>query len=411
MTRHRRRKWNLLALASIVMAVILSLTALKKLNVDSVKGRDALRLSSVSRALTTEAGRLPPDGWSSLRGPALTGPELQADIDALENAPYLVRIGVYANSTYDLDLSVPSFSSNGYIWMRWQQPLQDYLHEHGVALNDRINLVNVLLSDADPVLMPVQDEPALLDDGTYYQLYKYVGRFYIDRASFRRFPFLTISLPIALEADDIDGSFDYSQFRFEPDIQNSGMGLYAGTGIIGWLSRGWSIAEYRHNYSTNFGLGGAEDDYSMVVYDITFGTSAWSAFWRLMLPLMVVMMMVLLVFKVRPDEQDARAGIPVTVLLTLVFLQQVYRDELPDLPFLTFLDQVYVIAYVVTLIAFVLLIWIGRRYSEVEKIPDGALRDRLETRLQVLDEVWPLAMVLFCGMAVALAWLTIPVNT
>ena len=88
MTRRRRRNWNLLALASIVMAVILSVTALTKLNVDSVRGRDALRLSSASRALTTEAGRLPPDGWSSLRGPALTGPELEADIDALESAPY-----------------------------------------------------------------------------------------------------------------------------------------------------------------------------------------------------------------------------------------------------------------------------------------------------------------------------------
>jgi len=71
-----------------------------------------------------------------------------------------------------------------------------------------------------------------------------------------------------------------------------------------------------------------------------------------MLPLLVVMVMVLLVFKIRPDEQDARAGIPVTVLLTLVFLQQVYRGELPDLPFLTFFDQVYVIAYVITLFAF-----------------------------------------------------------
>ena len=68
--------------------------------------------------------------------------------------------------------------------------------------------------------------------------------------------------------------------------------------------------------------------------------------WNLLaaVALLVVMAMVLLVFKVRPDEQDARAGIPVTVLLTLVFLQQTYRDELPQLPFLTFLDQVYVIA-------------------------------------------------------------------
>ncbi|MCP4817091.1 MAG: hypothetical protein GY888_31640, partial [Planctomycetaceae bacterium] len=184
--------------------------------------------------------------------------------------------------------------------------------------------------------------------------------FYIDKASFRHFPFVTVSLPLVLEMEDVNGSLDYPHFRFEPDIQNSGMGLFAE--IIGWLNRGWSIAEYRHNYATNFGLGGSADDYSLVIFDISFGTSSWSAFWRLMLPLLVVMAMVLLVFKVRADEQDARAGIPVTVLLTLVFLQQTYREELPDLPYLTFLDQVYVIAYVVTLLAFILVIFIGRRY-------------------------------------------------
>ncbi len=411
MTRKRRRRWNILALVSILMAVMLSIIALSNLNVEAVKGRDSLRLSSGSRALTTDPRRLPPDGWSSLRGTRLVGPELEADIKSLNEAQYRVRVGIYANSTYDLDLSVPSFSSNGYIWLRWQQPLQDYLDEQELSLSDRIGLVNVLLSDAEPELIPVQEEPVKLEDGDYYQLYKYVGRFYVDKASFVRFPFLTVSLPIAVEAVDVDGSFDYSRFRFEADVQNSGMGLYAGTGIIGWRSRGWSIAEYRHNYSTNFGLGGDEDDYSTVIFDITFGTSSWSAFWRLILPLMVVMTMVLLVFKVRPDEQDARAGIPVTVLLTLVFLQQVYRDELPDLPYLTFLDKVYVIAYVVTLVAFVLLIWIGRRYSDVDKIPEGPLRDRLEMRLQVLDEVWPMAMVVFCAVAVAFSWLSIPAST
>lgn len=37
---------------------------------------------------------------------------------------------------------------------------------------------------------------------------------------------------------------------------------------------------------------------------------------------MLVMVMVLLVFKLRSSEQNARAGIPVAVLLTLVFMQQ-----------------------------------------------------------------------------------------
>lgn len=407
----RRRKWNFLAIVSVVLAALLLVLGISSLDVDQVPGRDSLRLSSASRALNTSLDRLPRDGWSSQRGESLSGSEIQADLDALNDAKYHVKLGVYSNSTYDLDLSVPSFSSSGYVWLRWEQPLQDYLEANDNSLEEHILLLNALLSDAEPVLHPVQDKPATLSDGTYYQLYTYVGRFFIDQTSFRRFPFLTIGLPIAIEADDVEGGFGYSSLRFEPDIRNSGMGLFAGTGIIGWLNRGWSIAEYRHNYATNLGLGGLDRDYSLIVYDITFGTSAWSAFWRLMLPLLVVMVMVLLVFKIRPDEQDARAGIPVTVLLTLVFLQQVYRGELPDLPFLTFLDQVYVIAYVVTLFAFVLLVWIGRRYADMESMPLGESRDNLSRRLETLDEVWPLMMVLFCSIAVFFSWYLIPSGT
>ena len=122
-------------------------------------------------------------------------------------------------------------------------------------------------------------------------------------------------------------------------------------------------------------------------------------------------LMVLLVFKVRPDEQDARASIPVTVLLTLVFLQQTYRDNLPDLPFLTYLDQVYVVAYVVTLVAFVLVIWIGRRYADMEALDDGEARETLLHRLESLDNSWPLLVVAFGGAAVALAWMLIPSGT
>jgi hypothetical protein len=213
-------------------------------------------------------------------------------------------------------------------------------------------------------------------------------------------------LPIAIEANDVDGSLRYSQLRLEPDIRNSGMGFNAR--ILGWLNQGWSIAEYRHQYATNFGLGGEESDYSLLLFEISFGTSSWAAVWRLLLPLAVLMAMVLLVFKVRPDEQDARASIPVTVLLTLVFLQQAYRGELPSLPFLTFLDQVYVIAYVVTLVAFVLVIWIGRRYAEMELIEDELLQQKLKIQLDRLDSSWPIAMVLFSSVAIALAWNTIP---
>ena len=405
----KQKRWNILAIASVVLASILAVMGLAHIDVVPMRSRDSLRLSSAPRALTTDTSQLLAGGWTSLRGERLSEVETAVDQQALEQAKHLLQVGVYVTNTYDLDLSVPSFSSNGYVWLRWDGALQEYLEASDASIDQRIILLNGLVSDADPVLHPLSDTPERMADGSYYQLFGYIGRFYIDRASFSHYPFTTVSLPLVLEADDVDGGLDYANLRLQPDLQNSGMGLYAG--IIGWLNRGWSIAEYRHHYATNFGLGGPENDYSQVVFDTSYGTSAWAAFWRLLLPLAVLMAMVLLVFKVRPDEQDARASIPVTVLLTLVFLQQTYRAELPQLPFLTFLDQVYVVAYVVTLVAFVLVIWIGRRYAELEEMPQGPEREQLGRRLYRLDELWPLAVMVFSSLSILVCWLTLPTAT
>ena len=405
MTR-RRQRLNVGALVAFILAVLLALLGLRQLDVIPAPRRDALRLTSAPRALDTRSHGRMGHRWHSLRGDRLSTEEERVDRSALDASRYTVHVGIYPTSIYDLDLRIPSYSSNGYVWLRWQEPMQRYLDERGITMADRITLLNGLLSDAEPQLMPVRGTPERLDDGSYYQRFTYVGRFYIDRASYRQYPFMRVSLPLVIEADDVDGDLGYQYLRLLPEIRDSGIGLY--TRIIGWLTDGWSIAEYRHHYGTNFGLGGPEADYSQVVFDISLGTSAWASFWRLFLPLAVLMAMVLLVFKIRPDEQDARATIPVTVLLTLVFLQQSYRAELPGLPFLTFLDQVYVIAYVVTLIAFVLVLWIGRRYGELESLEDRQARDLLEDRLHHLDEAWPVVVVISSSLLIGLAWLMIP---
>jgi hypothetical protein len=406
MTKGQQRRWNLIAITSVVVAAILAISAITWIDYPQVPNRDTLRLSSASRALITRAELLPASGWSRLQGDVLTPAEQQQDQKELQQAPYQIQTGIYATSTSELNLNVPSYNGNGYIWFRWQQPFQNYLERTESTIGQRMVLLNRLISDADPALQAIGEKPEKMEDGSYYQLFTFKGRYYINKASFRHYPFMTVSLPLALEPDDVDGQLDYTQLRLEPDIQNSGMGLYAK--IIGWLNHGWSIAEYRHHYATNFGLGGPESDYSQVLFEISFGTSAWASFWRFLLPLAVVMSMVLLVFKVRADEQDARASIPVTVLLTLVFLQQGYRSQLPDLPFLTFLDQVYVVAYVVTLVAFVLVIWIGRRYESMEQLPEGPAKQLLLQRLDRLDVVWPMLVVVLGAGAIVACWLTLP---
>jgi Na+/H+ antiporter NhaC len=81
---------------------------------------------------------------------------------------------------------------------------------------------------------------------------------------------------------------------------------------------------------------------------------------------------------------------------------------LPDLPYLTFLDQIYVVSYVVTLAAFVLVLWIGRRYGSMEQMADGAAKESLQSHLNRLDELWPFLVVVLAGTAIVACWLSIP---
>lgn len=389
--------------------MILAVMAISRIDVMKVRNRDNLRLASSARALNTDPSQLPPSRWSTLRGSLLSDDEARTDQKELETVKNVVKVGIYTNTTSELELGIPSYAASGYVWLIWQEPLQQYLEAKNATIAERFRLINTLITDAPPQLEPVSREPERIEDGSYYQLFTFRGRYYVDKASFRHYPFMSVSLPLAIEIDDVDGGLSYSQLRLEPDIRNSGMGLFAH--IIGWINQGWSVAEYRHHYASNFGLGGQEQDYSLVLFETSFGTSSWASFWRLLLPLLVLMAMVLLVFKVRPDEQDARASIPVTVLLTLVFLQQSYRDELPALPFLTFIDQVYVVAYIVTLFAFVLVIWIGRRYAAMEILEEGPAREGLRQHLEDLDNSWPLVVVAFSAVAITVCWMLIPPGT
>jgi len=94
------------------------------------------------------------------------------------------------------------------------------------------------------------------------------------------------------------------------------------------------------------------------------------------------------------------------VLLTLVFLQQSFKNSIPDLPYLTFLDKVYIIAYGITLIGFAKTVWAGRRRFLVESLEDVAEKKLIVARLDLLDNVWPVTVILVGTLATYAAWLS-----
>jgi hypothetical protein len=47
----------------------------------------------------------------------------------------------------------------------------------------------------------------------------------------------------------------------------------------------------------------------------------------------------------------------------------------------------------------------------MEVMPEGLERDQMERHLYRLDELWPLAVVVFSSFSILLCWLTIPAGS
>jgi hypothetical protein len=88
-------------------------------------------------------------------------------------------------------------------------------------------------------------------------------------------------------------------------------------------------------------------------------------------------------------------------LLTLVFLQQGYRAELPPSPYLTYLDRLYAVSYLICLSLFVLFAWSSNLYERTA--PER--REELVRRLDVYDRNFQVAALVLLAVVSLEAWL------
>jgi hypothetical protein len=402
MKRSTSKRSNLIALGALLVVAICTFVFFSRISISPRKPADRIDVTSTTRSLPAQLMDQAPGGSGS-QPQLLTPQQAQADQRDYKQAPYKVKVGIYTVNNYGLDLSVPSYSGKGYIWFKWNQALQAYMDEAQIKIQDLMVPINLLGSADDDPFLPIGNSPELLDTGEYWQVFTYHGNFFIDQLSFHHYPFNQLALPLVIEADDPDGSLAYQGLRITPDLEQSGLGAYAA--INGYNDLGFTMAEYRHHYSTNFGLGGAADDYSQLIYRVVYGSAVWSSFWTLLQPLAIVMAMVVVVSRIQHDIWDVRVGIPATVLLTLVFLQQSYKSGLPTLPYLTFLDEVYVVAFLLTLVAFVLSIWAGKKRFDLETIDDPEVVAWTKDRIERFDRIWPSAVIGVGFVAIVLCWI------
>ena len=276
-----------------------------------------------------------------------------------------VKVGAYVDNFHDLSLQNRRFVAEGYYWLEWPQSLQNKLDSEKIEPKSIIVLANQV-DNWDGQINSFSEEPIRLANGNYYQQFQFSANFYIPEINLRRFPFESVELPVIFEIGDYSLAIQKGNVILVPDAsRNALVGSFAE--INGYRITSSVLKPTVHTFGTNLGLNNGDLSYSGVALQATLKSTPLPSILKYFLPLMIVVGIVILAPSLEGELGDIRLAIPSTGLLTLIFLQQAYEADLPELDYLTFLDWIYACGYVIAIGTFLLFVWGTNFYQRTPK--------------------------------------------
>ncbi len=321
-----------------------------------------------------------------------------APLDELPPHIPLVYAGIFVEKVYELSLVSRTFSADGYIWLEWPAEVDELMQEEGISPGELIRLPN-RIEIWDSLFEVVTEEPIELSAGRFYQRYRFSSRFYDDDIMLNKDPFDSLSLPIVIEVGPSSMSQKYAGVTLIPHHQANGFIGRSGS-LSGYRLESADLTPLLHQYPSRFGSW-YRPTLSQVRLEMEYRSDYWSAFLNWIFPLLIILAVVLLAPSVAGSLGDIRIAIPSTALLSLIFLHQSYHDELPALPYLTFLDKLFSISFAVCLGLFGLFTWGTTIYDRAEE-PD---RPRVARRINRIDTIFQVSCVVIFVVVAALAWI------
>ncbi len=352
----------------------------------------------------------------AVRGPGRTGsitlshsePRPVGERDrysTLASAPAAVRaapritLGAHLENAYNLSVPEQTFMADGWYWISWPEEVQKLIEANKIDDDKIVEVVNNIVG-YDFSVEPDTEEPILRPDGRHYQLFRFSGSFYIDEFDLADYPFHALSLPVLFETRPLAFSLDGpTPVLLVPEPGEKGLvGAYAT--IKGYSEVGVSFDAMIHHYATDFG-NGDRHDYALCGLRVYYRTPFITAFLQWVMPLMIVMTVVFMAPSLEGSLGDLRIAIPSTVLLTLVVMQQTYQAEVPPLPYLTFLDKIYLYCYIVSIALFSLFAWGSNAYSAAADAPS---LERVKWRVARADLGFQVIAIAGLVVVALLAW-------
>ena len=275
----------------------------------------------------------------------------------------VVKIGFYPVSVHQLDVANSTYYIDTYVWLRWKGEIDP---------TKTIEFVN-MVEDWGRQLSFLLPKPKQEADGSFYQIMRMEGRFN-QPFSLADYPLDRQRLSIKVE----DQTYGIDRLAYVIDTQDSGVGDLVR--IPGWNLEGWKAETFAHDYQSDFGDKDTPQVYSMARFSIEISRPVSFFFWKLLLPLFMVIIAATAALLIRPQLLGERAALPAAALLSAIFLQKSYSDSLPDLGYLVLMDQIYLIAYPVIILTLIRVIY---AYIRVEDAKIAQVRTVHRTDLRL----------------------------
>lgn len=302
---------------------------------------------------------------------------------ATTGQPHRVTVGAYVNDVQDLNLETHSYAVDIYLWFRWREP--------GLAPAESVEMVNPfeLWGHTTEV---IYKEPVQTAEGEFYQALRIQGRF-SKKFLLTNFPYDRQELIVEFE----DSQHSSNRLIYEPDDKPLTVnphlllpGFHLGTPRL-------EIESFQ--YPTSFGDPRQDrpHSYSRARIEIPIARPIITYSVKLLLPITCVVLCASLMLLIRATYVDARVGIGITSLLTVVALQLSSNQQMPSVDYLVLMDKIYIAAYVYILAALGVVLY-STRLVDAQHLQDA---ERLQRRLfGVLTGLFVLAAVIVVGVGI-----------
>lgn len=296
--------------------------------------------------------------------------------------PTTVSVAVWVIDVASINSAQQNFVANIFIALKWKDKRLAYPSDN-VRKYKLIDIWNprVVIANELGTRKTMPEEAEVSPDGTVIYRQRYIGPF-SQPLNLQDFPFDTHVFQVHL----VSPGYLTDQLRFVPDQRFIRGGLKYAAGIArnislpDWKIMGFETKELAYTAFPGYDSAG-------YVFEFTALRLVQYYVWKIILPLVLIVLMSWSVFLIDPANTGTKIGVATTAMLTLIAYRFVIESQVPRVSYLTRLD-IFIFADTLLILSSLFMVTTTAFLVRMEKIDLS----------RKIDRVWRIIFLVVFGL-------------